>query len=106
MSPASSAHVEAIVWSVEQGTITHAQGLAQLRARGLNPDPLVLTDAAESMRVRDGLLAGDLDPYTSLDAEPRLHSGDLREHAVSVYDARLCDALRALSRAPAVGRAS
>ncbi len=99
------APVEAIVDQLVDGDITEGQALAHLRARGLTPDAQVLADAAHLLRVRDGLLDGTLDPYDVLDLPPRVYAGNMRDHAVAIYDADLCDALRTLTR-PTTQRAA
>lgn len=104
--PAPLAPLEAVVYNIEQGVISHAQGLAQLKARQLNPNSQTLADAVGLLSIRDGLLEGTVDPYDVLSLEPRLYTGDMREHAVGIYDGLLCDALRRLGDKPTQAAAS
>lgn len=93
--------VEAIVSNVADGTISHAQGLAQLRSRGYTPWAQVLEDAVHLLTTRDRLIDGQADPHDVLGLEPRLYAGDIRAHAIDKYDADLIWALQQLAKKPA-----
>lgn len=100
MIPPALTAVEGIVATLAEGTITTGQALAQLRARGHNPDAMALADAVQSFTDRDGLAGGLIDPLDYLETAPTV-GVDWQQHAINKVEADLEFALRQLAKRPA-----
>lgn len=92
--------IERLVEDVVTGDASEAETLAILRARGLNPDAQVLTDAVTLLWTRNGLIAGSIDPYSYFEAPPRA-GVDMWQAAVNDVEAKFAWQLNILARATA-----
>lgn len=93
--------IENTVTFCAQGFEPLPQGMLRLHAAGLKVDREDFEDAVTSMTIRDGLLAGALDPYEVLEVTPSVHVRNVRDNAVAEFDDRLTSACTRLARGAA-----
>jgi hypothetical protein len=89
--------VERLVQAVAEYEMSAGQALALLRRRGLTPDPVALDQAVDTLRTRDGLIGGQIDPLVVLEVQPRPGT-NWRDHAVQKAEEELAWHLHTLAK--------
>ena len=106
MTPALSV-ADAIVADLAAGEMSEAHALAELRVKGLTPDPFALADAVKALHLRDELLnKANANPYSFLGIPERFYSFDTWTAAAQRCEDDYEAALRVLARRQAQAVAS